>query len=190
MAKITILGLSDIGFFIIFNLARGFFVSLIGSILGGVILIMATRIVAGFSTTYAKAYGICFRFGITYTIVGTVLGLILIPAGFGEDGLLISGLILSPFIGSAVYGNLIKDHKTVPIGIVKGFMVYLIQLIVSLLIVLSAYFCIENFMKGSYIKAIIMIIAFAIAGYLLYTASRELSEKHLQKHSEEPANSE
>lgn len=103
---------------------------------------LVTNKVAGFKPAYGAAYLASFL-GL---VVAFVTAPILAIAGIGRSGLgMALSLLIIFLVGSALYGWLLKHPETGSIGIRKGILVSLVQLVVIIVLVGGAIFLFSLF---------------------------------------------
>lgn len=92
----------------------------------------ATSKVSGFKPKYGDAYLAAFLGFVVAFVIAPIMAI----AGIGRSGVgMVLGILVIFFIGSALYGWLLKHPSTGSIGIRKGMMVSLIQLVVVAVLV-------------------------------------------------------
>lgn len=102
----------------------------------------ATNKVAGFNPSYASAFLVSFL----TLVIATVLGGLGAVSGLGRSPLgMVLGLLATFLIGAALYGWLLRHPASGPIGMRKGVLVSLVQLVVvgallvGLMVVFTAF---------------------------------------------------
>lgn len=110
---------------------------IVGFFVGGYLFGLAIRLVCGFQPPLGTCVYYIIIIAVIQSVIGFVIGLALDAAGVSNQFIIGgSSLLLNLVVNPLVIGTIVKDSDGTGIGYIKGLLLYLANLVISILLAL------------------------------------------------------